>query len=113
MEVDEFEDEQGRGESLNQDQDARIADFRSREEESNRRKSLMMERNITSGIGMRAGVGMGMGMGPRRTAPLTLVERHAGLLSEIAKKETMVNEMRQGELRLGSFSVHCLPRMMS
>lgn len=63
----------------------------------------MMGRNTASGTGVKAGVGTGMGMGPRRTAPLTLVERHAGLLSEIAKKETMVNEMRQGEPRLGSF----------
>lgn len=75
----------------------------------------MMGRGTTSGTGVKAGVGtgMGMGMGPRRTAPLTLVERHAGLLSEIAKKETMVNEMRQGEPRLGSFSVLCIPNMMS
>ncbi|KAG7531541.1 hypothetical protein FFLO_04281 [Filobasidium floriforme] len=85
IEVDETEDEQERGQSLNQDQ----------EHEFNRRKSVMMGRSTTSGTGVKAGVGTGMGMGPRRTAPLTLVERHAELLSEIAKKETMVNEMRQ------------------
>jgi hypothetical protein len=103
VEVDETEDEQERGQSLNQDQ----------EDELNRRKSLMMERNTSGGTGIKAGVRTGMGMGPRRTAPLTLVERHAGLLSEIAKKETMINEMRQGEPRLGSFSVLCIPNMMS